>query len=337
MLKKDLEKVNIKSPHIPYYANYTAELIDKNTSTEYIKSILSKQVSGSVRFEQSVRKLIESGFDRFIEIGPGDTLTGFVKRIAKDMKVEGLKKFENKIVLVTGAGRGIGASIAKRFASEGAEVIVNYSGNDEAAQKTVDEITATGGQAQKYKCSVNDSESVKVMIDEIIKKFGRIDILVNNAGITKDGLMLRMTDEDFDRVIDVNLKGTFNCTKYVSKYMLKQKSGKIINISSVVGLSGNAGQVNYSASKAGIIGITKSAAKELSSRGITVNAVAPGYVDTDMTKVLSDNIRNEILKNIPLQRMGNVEDISNCVAFLASEDASYITGQVISVDGGMHI
>lgn len=248
-----------------------------------------------------------------------------------------MKKFENKIVLVTGSGRGIGASIAKRFASEGAEVIVNYSGNDEAAQKTVDEITATGGQAQKYKCSVNDSESVKVMIDEIIKKFGRIDILVNNAGITKDGLMLRMTDEDFDRVIDVNLKGTFNCTKYVSKYMLKQKSGKIINISSVVGLSGNAGQVNYSASKAGIIGITKSAAKELSSRGITVNAVAPGYVDTDMTKVLSDNIRNEILKNIPLQRMGNVEDISNCVAFLASEDASYITGQVISVDGGMHI
>lgn len=248
-----------------------------------------------------------------------------------------MKRFENKIVLVTGAGRGIGASIAKRFASEGAEVIVNYSGNDEAAQKTVDEITATGGQAQKYKCSVNDSESVKVMIDEIIKEFGRIDILVNNAGITKDGLMLRMTDEDFDRVIDVNLKGTFNCTKYVSKYMLKQKSGKIINISSVVGLSGNAGQVNYSASKAGIIGITKSAAKELSSRGITVNAVAPGYVDTDMTKVLSDNIRNEILKNIPLQRMGNVEDISNCVAFLASEDALYITGQVISVDGGMHI
>ena len=248
-----------------------------------------------------------------------------------------MKRFENKIVLVTGAGRGIGASIAKRFASEGAEVIVNYSGNDEAAQKTVDEITATGGQAQKYKCSVNDRESVKVMIDEIIKEFGRIDILVNNAGITKDGLMLRMTDEDFDRVIDVNLKGTFNCTKYVSKYMLKQKSGKIINISSVVGLSGNAGQVNYSASKAGIIGITKSAAKELSSRGITVNAVAPGYVDTDMTKVLSDNIRNEILKNIPLQRMGNVEDISNCVAFLASEDASYITGQVISVDGGMHI
>ena len=246
-----------------------------------------------------------------------------------------MKRFENKIVLVTGAGRGIGASIAKRFASEGAEVIVNYSGNDEAAQKTVDEITATGGQAQKYKCSVNDSESVKVMIDEIIKKFGRIDILVNNAGITKDGLMLRMTDEDFDRVIDVNLKGTFNCTKYVSKYMLKQKSGKIINISSVVGLSGNAGQVNYSASKAGIIGITKSAAKELSSRGITVNAVAPGFIKTEMTDVLKDDIKKAIMENIPMKAFGETEDIANAVAFLASEEARYITGQVISVDGGM--
>ena len=245
-----------------------------------------------------------------------------------------MKRFENKIVLVTGAGRGIGASIAKRFASEGAEVIVNYSGNDEAAQKTVDEITATGGQAQKYKCSVNDSESVKVMIDEIIKEFGRIDILVNNAGITKDGLMLRMTDEDFDRVIDVNLKGTFNCTKYVSKYMLKQKSGKIINISSVVGLSGNAGQVNYSASKAGIIGITKSAAKELSSRGITVNAVAPGFIETDMTRKLPEEIREGACKQIPLGRFGQPEDVAKAVAFLAAE-GSYLTGQVLAVDGGM--
>ena len=164
-----------------------------------------------------------------------------------------------------------------------------------------------------------------------------MDILVNNAGITRDDLLMRMKESDFDAVINTNLKGTFNTIRHLSRYLLKQRAGKIINISSVVGLSGNAGQVNYSASKAGIIGITKSAAKELSSRGITVNAVAPGYVDTDMTKVLSDNIRNEILKNIPLQRMGNVEDISNCVAFLASEDASYITGQVISVDGGMHI
>ena len=246
-----------------------------------------------------------------------------------------MKRFENKIVLVTGAGRGIGASIAKRFASEGAEVIVNYSGNDEAAQKTVDEITSTGGQAQKYKCSVNDSESVKVMIDEIIKEFGRIDILVNNAGITKDGLMLRMTDEDFDRVIDVNLKGTFNCTKYVSKYMLKQKSGKIINISSVVGLSGNAGQVNYSASKAGIIGITKSAAKELSSRGITVNAIAPGFICTDMTQALPEQVKEKIWAQIPMGGFGDPQDVAAAAAFFASEEAGYITGQVLMVDGGM--
>ena len=248
-----------------------------------------------------------------------------------------MKRFENKIVLVTGAGRGIGASIAKRFASEGAEVIVNYSGNDEAAQKTVDEITATGGQAQKYKCSVNDSESVKVMIDEIIKEFGRIDILVNNAGITKDGLMLRMTDEDFDRVIDVNLKGTFNCTKYVSKYMLKQKSGKIINISSVSGILGNAGQSNYAASKAGVIGLTKSVARELASRGICVNAVAPGFVETEMTAVLPEKTQEELKKQIPLGRAGQVQDIANAVAFLASPESDYITGQILSVDGGMAI
>ena len=248
-----------------------------------------------------------------------------------------MKRFENKIVLVTGAGRGIGASIARRFASEGAEVIVNYSGNDEAAQKTVDEITATGGQSQKYKCSVNDSESVKVMIDEIIKEFGRIDILVNNAGITKDGLMLRMTDEDFDRVIDVNLKGTFNCTKYVSKYMLKQKSGKIINISSVSGILGNAGQSNYAASKAGVIGLTKSVARELASRGICVNAVAPGFVETEMTAVLPEKTQEELKKQIPLGRAGQVQDIANAVAFLASPESDYITGQILSVDGGMAI
>ena len=243
-----------------------------------------------------------------------------------------MKKFENKIVLVTGAGRGIGASIAKRFASEGAEVIVNYSGNDEAAQKTVDEITATGGQAQKYKCSVNDSESVKVMIDEIIKKFGRIDILVNNAGITKDGLMLRMTDEDFDRVIDVNLKGTFNCTKYVSKYMLKQKSGKIINISSVVGLSGNAGQVNYSASKAGIIGITKSAAKELSSRGITVNAVAPGFTETYWHKDKPKEFLERISNKIAVHRWANADEIADAYIFLLEN--SYMNGEVLHINGG---
>ena len=245
-----------------------------------------------------------------------------------------LFKLDGKVAVVTGANTGLGQGMAIALAQAGAKVVLVGRRNCDETQAKIDEF---GGQSAQVLADLSLTESVDQVLSGALDAFGRVDILVNNAGITKDGLMLRMTDEDFDRVIDVNLKGTFNCTKYVSKYMLKQKSGKIINISSVVGLSGNAGQVNYSASKAGIIGITKSAAKELSSRGITVNAVAPGYVDTDMTKVLSDNIRNEILKNIPLQRMGNVEDISNCVAFLASEDASYITGQVISVDGGMHI
>ena len=247
-----------------------------------------------------------------------------------------MKRFDGKVVLVTGAGRGIGASIAKRFAKEGASVIVNYSGNDEAAEKTIKEIEADGGIAEAYKCSVQNSDDVKAMAEYIIEKYKKADILVNNAGITRDGLLLRMSEEDFDSVIDVNLKGTFNCTKFISKYMLKQRSGKIINISSVVGILGNAGQANYSASKAGIIGFTKSAAKELAGRGITVNAIAPGYIDTDMTSVLPENIKSEILKAIPVGRMGNTRDISGTAAFLASSDADYITGQVISVDGGMN-
>ena len=242
-----------------------------------------------------------------------------------------------KNALVTGASRGIGRAIALELAKRGAFVVVNYNGSEDAANETVAAIKAAGGDAVSVRCNVSDFTACQEMIESLIKEYKHMDILVNNAGITRDDLLMRMKESDFDAVINTNLKGTFNTIRHLSRYLLKQRAGKIINISSVVGLSGNAGQVNYSASKAGIIGITKSAAKELSSRGITVNAVAPGYVDTDMTKVLSDNIRNEILKNIPLQRMGNVEDISNCVAFLASEDASYITGQVISVDGGMHI
>ena len=242
-----------------------------------------------------------------------------------------------KNALVTGASRGIGRAIALELAKRGAFVVVNYNGSEDAANETVAAIKAAGGDAVSVRCNVSDFTACQEMIESLIKEYKHMDILVNNAGITRDDLLMRMKESDFDAVINTNLKGTFNTIRHLSRYLLKQRAGKIINISSVVGLSGNAGQINYSASKAGIIGITKSAAKELSSRGITVNAVAPGFVDTDMTKVLSDNIRNEILKNIPLQRMGNVEDISNCVAFLASEDASYITGQEISVDGGMHI
>ncbi|MBO5459989.1 MAG: 3-oxoacyl-[acyl-carrier-protein] reductase [Lachnospira sp.] len=244
---------------------------------------------------------------------------------------------EGKVALVTGAGRGIGRAIAKALAKEGATVIVNYGGNEAAAQETVDSIEADGGSAEKYKCDVSDFAAVGEMIQYVVEKYKKLDILVNNAGITKDGLMMKMSEEDFDSVLAVNLKGTFNCIRNVSRQMLKQRSGRIINMSSVVGLAGNAGQVNYAASKAGVIGVTKSAAKELASRGITVNAIAPGYIDTDMTSVLSDSVKETVLSAIPLGRMGAVEDIAEMAVFLASDKASYITGQVISVDGGMNI
>lgn len=244
---------------------------------------------------------------------------------------------EGKIALVTGAGRGIGRAIAIGLAKEGATVIVNYGGNEAAAQETVDSIIKDGGSAEKYKCDVSDFAAVGEMIQFVVEKYNKLDILVNNAGITKDGLMMKMSEEDFDKVLAVNLKGTFNCIRNVSRQMLKQRSGRIINMSSVVGIAGNAGQVNYAASKAGVIGVTKSAAKELASRGIMVNAIAPGYIDTDMTNVLSDSVKENVLSAIPLGRMGKVEDIAEMAVFLASDKAAYITGQVISVDGGMNI
>lgn len=244
---------------------------------------------------------------------------------------------KNKVALVTGASRGIGRQVALSLAKEGATVIVNYNGSKEKADEVVAAIIAEGGVAESYGCNVADFEAAGEMITEVVKKYGSLDILVNNAGITKDGLLLKMTEEDFDKVININLKGTFNCIKHVTRQMLKQKAGRIINMSSVVGVAGNAGQVNYAASKAGVIGMTKSAAKELGSRGITVNAIAPGYIDTDMTAVLSDDIKNQIIDSVPLKRMGQVEDIANAVVFLASDKASYITGQVLSVDGGMNM
>lgn len=244
---------------------------------------------------------------------------------------------EGKVALVTGASRGIGREIAISLANEGATVIVNYNGSKEKAEAVVDEIIKAGGKAESIGCSVADFTGVENMISSITEKYGKIDILVNNAGITRDGLLMKMSESDYDDVISTNLKGTFNCVRHVSRQMLKQRSGRIINISSVVGLSGNAGQANYASSKAGIIGLTKSAAKELASRGITVNAVAPGYVDTEMTQVLSDAVRENVLAQIPMKRMGNTKDIANVVVFLASDMAAYVTGQVLSVDGGMHI
>ena len=246
-------------------------------------------------------------------------------------------ELSGKTALVTGAGRGIGAAIAKKLADKGATVIINYSGNYKAAQDTLDDIAADGNKAEIYKCNVADYEEVEQMIQYVVQKYKKIDILINNAGITRDGLIMRMSEKDFDDVIDVNLKGTFNCIRHVARQMIKQRCGRIVNMSSVVGIAGNAGQVNYAASKAGVIGITKSAAKELAARGITVNAIAPGYIDTDMTRVLSDDIKDGIVSQIPLKRMGQVSDIADAAVFLVSDRASYITGQVLSVDGGMNM
>ena len=242
---------------------------------------------------------------------------------------------KNKIALITGAGRGIGRAIAIALAKEGAEVVINYNGSEERAKEVKQTIEENGGKASIYKCNVSDFVACEVMIKDIVKEYGHLDILVNNAGITKDALLMRMKKEDFEDVINVNLVGTFNVTKNVIPYMIKQRSGRIINISSVVGVSGNAGQTNYSASKAGIIGFTKSLAKEVASRNILVNAVAPGFIETQMTDVLKQEVKEEIAKNIPLRRMGTPEDVANVVKFLAGEQSSYITGQIINVDGGM--
>ncbi len=243
----------------------------------------------------------------------------------------------DKIALVTGSGRGIGAEIARTLAGKGATVIINYNGSKERAQAVADEIIAQGGKAAIYQCNVSDFEACGEMIKAIVKEYGRLDILVNNAGITKDNLIMKMKEEDFDAVLNINLKGTFNTIRHISRQMLKQRSGKIINISSVSGILGNAGQANYAASKAGVIGLTKTMARELASRGITCNAVAPGFVDTEMTKVLSDSVKEAACAQIPLGRFGQAKDIAAMVAFLADEGGDYITGQVISVDGGMNI
>ncbi len=242
---------------------------------------------------------------------------------------------ENKTAIVTGSAKGIGKGIATEFARQGATVVINYCGSKEAALKTVEEIKAFGGKAIPYQADISDYEMSKKMMDDIIKEYGAIDILVNNAGITRDNLILRMSESEFDDVIRTNLKGTFNCIKHVTKYMLKNKSGKIINISSISGVNGIAGQANYSASKAGIIGLTKSFAKEMSSKGININAIAPGFIETDMTKVLNDKYVEEIVNTIPSKRVGRPEDIAKAALFLASDMSDYITGQTLMVDGGL--
>jgi 3-oxoacyl-[acyl-carrier protein] reductase len=244
-------------------------------------------------------------------------------------------QLNGKTAVVTGGSRGIGSSIAKTLAQLGANVAVNYASNSDAAQEIVREITGLGGNATAIGADVADAGAANALIQNAAKHFGTVDILVNSAGITRDGLLMRMKDEDWQRVIQTNLTGVFNCTRAVARIMARQKWGRIVNISSVVGIKGNAGQANYCASKAGVIGLTKSVAKELGSRGITVNAIAPGYIQTDMTGKLPENIKEEMLKRVVLGRPGTPEDVAWLAAFLSSDLSSYITGQIISVDGGI--
>ena len=243
--------------------------------------------------------------------------------------------FSGKTAIVTGGGRGIGRAVCLELAKGGANVVLCYAGNESAANDTVAACEALGAKALAVRCNVADAGEVKALVDDAVKTFGRVDILVNNAGITRDGLLMMMKDEDFDAVINANLKGTFLCMKAVSRLMMRQRYGRIVNLSSVVGLRGNAGQVNYAASKAGVVGMTKSLAKELASRGVTVNAVAPGFIETDMTAAMTDAAKAATLASIPMQKLGAPEDVARAVAFLASDEAAYITGQVLAVDGGM--
>jgi 3-oxoacyl-[acyl-carrier protein] reductase len=244
-------------------------------------------------------------------------------------------KLNGKAAIVTGASRGIGREIALELARQGANVAVNYSGSEEKANETVEEIKALGREAFAVKADVSDSEAVTAMMKETLETFGSIDILVNNAGITRDNLLMRMKEEEWDQVISINLKGVFLCTKAATRQMMKQRSGRIINVSSIVGVSGNPGQANYVAAKAGVIGLTKTSAKELASRGITVNAIAPGFISTDMTDKLNEEVKEQMLSGIPLGRLGDPSDIAKVAVFLASEDSRYMTGQTLHVDGGM--
>lgn len=242
---------------------------------------------------------------------------------------------EGKVALVTGASRGIGREIALELAREGANVIVNYAGSEARANEVVEEIKGLGREAKAIQCNVGNNDEVQGMIKETIDLFGKIDILVNNAGITRDNLLMRMKEDEWDDVINTNLKGVFLCTKGVTRQMMKQRSGKIINISSIVGVSGNPGQANYVAAKSGVIGLTKTTAKELASRGINVNAVAPGFITTEMTDKLPEDVQSEMLKQIPLARFGEPQNVANVVIFLASSASDYMTGQTLHVDGGM--
>ena len=264
-----------------------------------------------------------------------DKAEGLIQGAVYKIVIKGEQMSDKRVALVTGASRGIGRAIALRLAGDGFFVVINYSGNTEAAEAVKAEIENNGGEAICIRCDVSSFTDCEAMFRELTENVGAPEVLVNNAGITRDGLLMAMSEKDFDDVIAINLKGAFNCMRFASKLMLKKRYGRIINISSVSGVMGNPGQANYCASKAGIIGLTKSAARELAGKGITVNAIAPGFIESDMTAVLSDKVREAALSQIPKKRFGTPEEIASVAAFLAAEEAGYITGQVLAVDGGM--
>ena len=353
---------------IPVLANMTAAPYPADPQTA--SGVLANQVSHAVRWVDTLHALQDQGIDTFIEVGPGKTLSGLVKRTLSDVRVyscetaeqvaaiadelalsTGLQPERNdmgnlnngalerndsrRVALVTGGSRGIGRACAIGLAEDGYDIAVVYAGSVDAARETCDACEAAGATARAYQCDAADPAAVNACVEEVLNDFGSIWALVNNAGITRDGLLMRMGDDAFDRVLDVNLKGTFNTTRALTKTFMRQRGGCVVNMSSVVGLMGNAGQANYAASKAGVIGLTKAVARELAPRGVRVNAVAPGFVETDMTAKLSEKVRAATEEQIPLKRMARPEEVAGVVRFLASDAAAYITGEVVRVDGGM--
>ena len=348
-LREYFKGIDFAAPRIPVVFNCLGD----TAGGASIPELLVRQVQSSVWMEDSIRRLASMGLDALVEIGPGKALSGFVRKTAGSRRgdrggrggVAGeafgacgkgeTMNFSGKTAVVTGGSRGIGRAICLKLAAGGAHVVLCYAGNEDAARETAAECEKLGAKALAVRCNVVDSAQVQALMDTAVKTFGGIHILINNAGITRDQLMMMMKEEAFDEVISANLKGAFLCMKAAARTMMKQRYGRIVSLSSVVGLRGNAGQTNYAASKAGIIGLTKSIAKELASRGVTANAVAPGFIDTDMTAAMSEAAKAATLASIPLGKLGKPEDVAAAVAFLASEEAGYITGQVLAVDGGM--
>ena len=327
----------------------------EKAAEDSIPALLVRQVQSSVHMEDTLRRLGELGVDHILEVGPGKALSGFVKKTLPgvecaavetpeelDTVLDAWKKGDRmseqtltRAAVVTGGSRGIGRAVCTALAKQGVNVVVNYCHGEAAAAETVALCKAAGADAVAVQADVSTAAGCKALFDAAAAAFGRVDILVNNAGITRDNLILRLTEEDFDAVLDANLKGAFLCCKEAARRMVRQRYGRIVNLSSVVALRGNAGQTNYAASKAGLIGLTKSLARELASRNVTVNAVAPGFIETDMTAALPEAVRAEMAKGIPAGRAGSPEDVANAVAFFTAEQSSYLTGQVLCVDGGM--